>query len=129
MCSIDVTLEESWANCVRRGEPESHSGMLDITMLNLQSPLNFDGETNLVFGIELVFDLSITEITVDVFIRSLAWEETTGDSLSFVWSFFTVFWRLVFVLLVQLINITHTNLASDLVIRLKQGTDKPAHCL
>ena len=74
---------------MRRGEPESHSGMLDITMLNLWSALNFDGDTNLVFGIELVFDLSITEIAVDASIWSLAWEETAEDSLNFVWSSFT----------------------------------------
>ena len=115
---------------MRRGEPESHTGMPDITMLNLRSSLNFDEDTYLVFGIELVFDLSVTEITVDVSIRSLAWEETAGDSLSFVWSSFTVFWRLV-ICAACLINkqYTHKNLASHLVIRSKQGTDKPAHCL
>ena len=44
---------------MRCSEPESHSGMPDITMLNLRSSLNFDGDTDLVLGIELVFDYQL----------------------------------------------------------------------
>ena len=107
---------------------ESHSSMPDITV-KFTVMLNFDGDTDLVIGIELVFDLSTTEIAVDVSIRSLAWEETAEDFLSFVWSSFTVFWRLVIYAACSINKqYTHKNLASDLVIRSKQGTDKPAHC-